>query len=169
MGDHAAVAGGPELCFLPVPLPCRPYIGKRFTVSQATRNMLEKLDDRVDITLMMGGDMPAGFKKLAGGATDLLNEFKEISSNNISFRIEKPGESLDDSAKAALVDSLRMLGINATNVKAQTKRAMARKNNLCIPVRSLSIRIGRWGSIFTGTEFSGRIELSQQCRGAAGI
>ncbi|MFY8046349.1 MAG: Gldg family protein, partial [Chitinophagaceae bacterium] len=106
---------------------------KRFTVSQATRNMLEKLDDRVDITLMMGGDMPAGFKKLAGGATDLLNEFKEISSNNISFRIETPGESLNDSAKAALVDSLRMLGINATNVKAQTKEGDGQEEQLVYP------------------------------------
>lgn len=106
---------------------------KRFTVSQATRNMLEKLDDRVDITLMMGGDMPAGFKKLAGGATDLLNEFKEISSNNIIFRIEKPGENLDDSAKAALVDSLRMLGINATNVKAQTKEGDGQEEQLVYP------------------------------------
>lgn len=106
---------------------------KRFTVSPATRQMLEKLDSRVDITLLMAGDMPAGFKKLAGGATDLLNEFKEISSNNISYRVEKPGENIDDSARAGLADSLRMLGINPTNVKAQTKEGEGQEEQLVYP------------------------------------
>ena len=106
---------------------------KRFTVSPATRQMLEKLDSRVDITLLMAGDMPAGFKKLAGGATDLLNEFKEISSNNISYRVEKPGENINDSARAGLADSLRMLGINPTNVKAQTKEGEGQEEQLVYP------------------------------------
>ena len=106
---------------------------KRFTVSPATRQMLEKLDSRVDITLLMAGDMPAGFKKLAGGATELLNEFKEISSNNISYRVEEPGENINDSASDRLADYLRMLCINPTNVKAQTNGGEGQEEQLVYP------------------------------------
>lgn len=106
---------------------------KRFTLSPATRDMLSKLDDRVDITLLMGGDMPAGFKKLAGSSADMLNEFKSIAGNSISFRIERPGENMNDSLKPALFDSLRSLGINPTNVKAQTKEGEGQEEQLVYP------------------------------------
>lgn len=106
---------------------------KRFTVSQATKNMLNGLEDRVDVTLLMGGDMPAGFKKLAGSSADMLNEFKAIASNNINFRVEKPGEGVPDSVRAYLIDSLRSLGINATNVKAQMKEGEGEEQQLVYP------------------------------------
>jgi ABC-2 type transport system permease protein len=106
---------------------------KRFTLSEATKDMLGKLDDRVDITLLMAGDMPAGFKKLAGSSADMLSEFKAIASNNISFRIQKPGENVPDSSKPVVMDSLRSLGINATNVKAQTKEGEGQEEQLVYP------------------------------------
>lgn len=106
---------------------------KRFTLSKATHEMLTGLDDRVDITLLMSGDMPAGFKKLAGSSTDILSAFKEISSGIVSYRVEKPGEGLPDSLKGMLADSLRMLGINPTNVKAQTKEGEGQEEQLVYP------------------------------------
>lgn len=106
---------------------------KRFTVSEATRNMLDGLQDRVDVTLLMGGDMPAGFRKLAGGSADMLNEFKALAPNHINFRIGKPGEDMPDSLRPYLVDSLRALGINATNVKAQTKEGEGQEEQLVYP------------------------------------
>jgi ABC-2 type transport system permease protein len=106
---------------------------KRFTVSEATRNMLDGLQDRVDVTLLMGGDMPAGFRKLAGSSADMLNEFKALAPNHINFRIGKPGEDMPDSLRPYLVDSLRALGINATNVKAQTKEGEGQEEQLVYP------------------------------------
>jgi len=106
---------------------------KRFTVSEATRNMLDGLQDRVDVTLLMGGDMPAGFRKLAGSSADMLNEFKALAPNHINFRIGKPGEGMPDSLRPYLVDSLRALGINATNVKAQTKEGEGQEEQLVYP------------------------------------
>lgn len=106
---------------------------KRFTVSEATREMLGGLQDRVDVTLLMDGDMPAGFRKLAGSATDMLKEFRAISPNQVSYRSGKPGEGMPDSLRPYLVDSLRALGINATNVKAQTKEGEGQEEQLVYP------------------------------------
>ncbi len=106
---------------------------KRYTVSGATRNMLENLDSEVDVTVLLSGDLPAGFKKLAGSTADLLEEFRDISGNKLSFRFEHPGAGMPDSLKASLIDSLRSLGINATNVKAQTKEGEGEEQQLVYP------------------------------------
>ncbi|HEX5667551.1 MAG TPA: gliding motility-associated ABC transporter substrate-binding protein GldG [Chitinophagaceae bacterium] len=106
---------------------------KRYTVSGATRSMLENLDSEADVTVLLGGDLPAGFRKLAGSTADLLEEFRDISGNKLSYRFEHPGTGLPDSLKGSLIDSLRSLGINATNVKAQTKEGEGEEQQLVYP------------------------------------
>jgi gliding-associated putative ABC transporter substrate-binding component GldG len=106
---------------------------KRFTISAPTENLLKKLDDRVDITVLLAGDLPAGFQKLAGSTSDLLASFREISGGRVSFRMNRPGEGLDDSAKVNLYDSLRKMGIHPTNVKAQVREGEGSEERLVFP------------------------------------
>ena len=106
---------------------------KRYTISEPTRKMLLGLKDKVDVTVLMAGDLPAGFKKLSRSTSDMLEEFKNIGSNNISFHFERPGDGLDDTARMYLYDSLRQLGINPTNVKAQTKEGEGEDQRLVFP------------------------------------
>ena len=95
--------------------------------------MLSGLKEDVDITILMAGDLPAGFKKLSRSTSDLLDEFKVIGGNHINFRFERPGDRLDDTARMYLYDSLRRLGINPTNVKAQTKEGEGEDQRLVFP------------------------------------
>jgi gliding-associated putative ABC transporter substrate-binding component GldG len=106
---------------------------KRYTLSEPTKQLLKKLDDKIDITVFLDGDMPAGFKKLAGSTEDMVSAFKGIAENNLSFRFSRPGEGLDDTAKLVLYDSLRRMGINPTNVKAQTKEGEGSEERLVYP------------------------------------
>jgi gliding-associated putative ABC transporter substrate-binding component GldG len=106
---------------------------KRYNISDATRKMLQGLDSNVDVTVLLGGDLPAGFRKLAGSTEDLLEEFRDISGNKLSYRFEHPGANLPDTLKASLIDSLRSLGINATNVKAQMKEGEGEEQQLVYP------------------------------------
>ena len=94
---------------------------KRYTLSAPTKRLLKNLKEPVSITVFLAGDLPAGFKKLSRSTEELLEEFREVSGNRIHFKFEKPGEGLDDSAKARVIDSLYMLDISPTNVKAQIK------------------------------------------------
>jgi len=121
---------------------------KRYTVSQATVNMLENLQEDVDVTVLLQGDLPAGFRKLASGTADLLEEFRTISGNKLRFRFEHPGANLDDTLKAVLIDSLRDLGINATNVKAQTKEGEGEEQQLVYPGAVI-----RYGDRAIGVDF----------------
>ncbi|MFT3950258.1 MAG: gliding motility-associated ABC transporter substrate-binding protein GldG [Agriterribacter sp.] len=106
---------------------------KRYTISNATRSLLKSLDEPATITVLLDGDLPAGFKKLQGSTRDMLQEFREIAGNNIQYYFRKPGENLNDSAKLILIDSLQRMGINATNVRAQTKKGEAEEQRLVYP------------------------------------
>lgn len=94
---------------------------KRYTLSDATRLMLNQLSEPVEITVFLDGDLPAGFRQLSNRTREMLDEFSMISNNKISYRFESPGKDLPDSLRYSLIDSLRQLGINATNAKARTK------------------------------------------------
>lgn len=106
---------------------------KRYTLSGPTKELLRKLDDKVDITVFLDGEMPAGFKKLAGSTEDMVAAFKGIAENNLSYRFSRPGEGLDDTARLVLYDSLRRMGINPTNVKAQAKEGEGMEERLVYP------------------------------------
>jgi gliding-associated putative ABC transporter substrate-binding component GldG len=106
---------------------------KRYTLSTPTKRLLKNLRQPVSITVFLSGDLPAGFKKLSKSTEELLQEFRELSGNKVQFTFEKPGEGLDDSAKAKLIDSLYMMGISPTNVKAQLKKGESEQQQYVYP------------------------------------
>ena len=115
---------------------------KRYTLSNPTKKLLRSLKEPVSISVFLSGDLPSGFKKLSKSTEELLQEFKEISGNRVQFKFEKPGEGLDDSARARVIDSLYMMGISPTNVKAQRQVHLGD----CVPQRIPVIRMDRGSS-----------------------
>lgn len=105
----------------------------RYTLSRPTRNMLSNLQEPVNIDVLLSGEMPAGFRKLSSSTNDLLEEFKAAGKSNFRFRFIKPGEGLNDTAKAVLYDSLYQLGLSPTNIKAQTKEGESKEERLVFP------------------------------------
>lgn len=84
---------------------------KRFSLNESTKTLLNNVDTAINITVFLTGDLPADYKKLSIATNDLLNEFRDLSNNNIRFHFEKPGESLPDSQRLVLYDSLQRLGV----------------------------------------------------------
>lgn len=111
----------------------------RFTLSKPTRKLLSNLDAPVNIDVLLSGEMPAGFRKLSASTNDLLEEFKSIGKSNLRFRFIKPGEGLNDTAKAVLYDSLYQLGLRPTNIKAQTKEGESKEERLVFPGAVISV------------------------------
>ena len=102
---------------------------KRFSLSKATKNLLSNLDDEVEIEVYLTGNLSAGFKKLKIASEELLENYRDYSNGNLHFKFIRPGENLNDTAKAILYDSLTRLGvksftdeINKTNVDAKTEQ-----------------------------------------------
>ncbi|ULQ51087.1 gliding motility-associated ABC transporter substrate-binding protein GldG [Flavihumibacter fluvii] len=112
----------------------------RYTLSKPTRKLLSGLQEPVNIDVLLSGEMPAGFRKLSSSTNDLLEEFKTIGKSNIRFRFIKPGEGMNDTAKAVLYDSLYQLGLRPTNIKAQTKEGEAKEERLVFPGAVISLK-----------------------------
>lgn len=106
---------------------------KRYTLSEPTHKLMKGLTDKVEVTVFLDGDMPAGFRKLRGSTADMLAALKNDAGAALQYRFTKPGEGLVDSVKETLYDSLNRLGIHPTNVKAQTKEGEGSEEQLVFP------------------------------------
>jgi gliding-associated putative ABC transporter substrate-binding component GldG len=106
---------------------------KRYTLSPATKKLIKSLHDKVSITVLLTGDMPAGFKKLSNSTREMLQEFKELGGSNIQFKFEKPGEGLDDSARQKMQLHLDSLGLKPTNIKVKAKAGESQEERLVYP------------------------------------
>ncbi len=73
---------------------------KRYTLSGPTKNLLSKLKEPVRIDVYLKGDFPAGFKKLANGVEEFLQEAKEYGKENLQINFVDPFKIAGDSAEA---------------------------------------------------------------------
>lgn len=62
---------------------------KRFTLTDASRNLLRNLDDVVYIKVLLDGEFPAGFKRLQSSTRELLDDFRG-QSGFIEYDFEDP-------------------------------------------------------------------------------
>jgi len=106
---------------------------KRYTLSPATKKLVKGLHDKVSITVLLTGDMPAGFKKLSNSTKEMLQELKELGGSNIQFKFEKPGEGLSDTDKEKMMVHLDSLGLKPTNIKVKAKAGESQEERLVYP------------------------------------
>jgi len=73
---------------------------KRYSLSAPTKSLLSKLDGPVRIQVLLKGDFPAGFKKLANNVEEFLQEVKEYGRGNLQISFIDPFKMADDSSRA---------------------------------------------------------------------
>lgn len=79
---------------------------KRYTLSAATKTLLNNLDDEIQITVFLKGDFPAGFKKLAIAVEEFLQECQEQGRGKIIIDFTDPLKNLTDTAAGHFLDSM---------------------------------------------------------------
>lgn len=107
---------------------------KRYTLSNVTKRMLSKLDDKVQIDVFLKGDFPSGFRKLAGTTKEFLGLLKDRNSAQIQYRFIAPTETMAD-AKTIYGDSLVKMGAIPINLTVQKKEGQS--SNIIFPVAVL--------------------------------
>lgn len=90
---------------------------KRYTLSDATKEILDSLDDIVYIEVYLDGEMPIGFQRMKKSINELLDEFRVIAGENIQYNFVNPSESSDQSKRNAIYQDLYERGVEPTNVK----------------------------------------------------
>lgn len=88
---------------------------KRFSINKATVDLLKNLDDKVEVEVLLKGNLSSGFRKLSLATEELLNNYREVSNGKLSYKFVKPGEGLNDSLKSNLIDSFISIGVKPFN------------------------------------------------------
>ncbi len=105
----------------------------RFTLSAPTQKLLRNLNDKIQITVFLDGELPAGFRKLRNSTEELLREFKENGGSSIQYQFQKIGDGLEEEAKTAFLDSMARLGIKPYTVKVQAKADEGNEERQVVP------------------------------------
>ncbi len=104
---------------------------KRYTLSNATTDLLKKLDDDVQIDVFLKGEFPSGFKKLANTTKEFLGLLKDRNGSKIHFRFISPIDKIPGT-DIIYGDSLTAMGAIPINLTAQKKAG--KSSNIIFPV-----------------------------------
>ncbi|WP_234735751.1 gliding motility-associated ABC transporter substrate-binding protein GldG [Tellurirhabdus bombi] len=90
----------------------------RYTLSDATKNLLTGLDDDVHINVYLTGDLPPGFKRLETSIRETLDEFSAQAGSRLTYRFINPMEGVNNKTSVELQKSLIDKGLIPTNLQA---------------------------------------------------
>ena len=96
---------------------------KRYTLSEATKEVLTELDDIVFFRVYLEGEFPAGFKRLRRETKELLDEFRAINKN-ILYEFINPSASENAEERNDTYQLLVQQGLNPTNLQVKTKTGL---------------------------------------------
>ncbi len=128
---------------------------KRYTLSKATKNLLKKLDDDVQIDVFLKGEFPAGFRKLANTTREFLALLKD-RTGKIKYRFITPTDEMPNGKPWG--DTLISMGAVPINLTVQKKAGES--SNIIFPVAMVSYK-GRQSLVNLYPGASGRISQEE--------
>lgn len=91
---------------------------QRYTVSNASKQLLQQLKAPVEITVLLGGnDLPAGFRKLAQATDRFLADCRSISNGKLTYHFVSPDDFMNDSVRFPLDDTFKITWLKSSAVK----------------------------------------------------
>lgn len=90
---------------------------KRYTMTEATKNVLKSLEDVIYIEIYLDGEMPIGFQRMRRSIAELMDEFRVIAGSNIQYVFINPSESNDKEKRNAIYQDIYQRGLVPFNVK----------------------------------------------------
>lgn len=100
---------------------------KRYTLSQSTLSLLDKLDEDAYINIFLDGELPLEYKRLQSATRDMLNEFKYASGGKIRFEFEDVLEDKELKEKEAVLKELYTKGLRIERPETKPDEAPTEK------------------------------------------
>jgi ABC-2 type transport system permease protein len=99
---------------------------KRYTLTPATIELVESLEDKVLVRVYLKGDYPADFKRLENATRELLEEMRSYN-DKLEFLFINPSESSDKKAREKFYADLIKSGLLYTNLPIETSDGVQEK------------------------------------------
>lgn len=91
---------------------------KRYTMSGATRQLLESLQQPVTVTVYLTGDFPPAFRRLEQSVRETLNEMQVYGGTNLHYVFIDPSAASTEKARNEYYQTLLKKGLRPTNLGA---------------------------------------------------
>lgn len=89
---------------------------KRYTISDATKNLLQSLDENVFFEVYLAGDLPSNFERFQKSIGEMLDQFALESNDRIQYKFTDPTQATNLQARNQFYQSLIDKGVQATNL-----------------------------------------------------
>lgn len=99
---------------------------KRFTLSDASKNLVANLKDVVFIRVYLEGDFSPGFDRLRTATRELLDELRQYSNGNLEYEFIDPSANPDEKERNRLFAQLYQKGIQPTTLEERTREGVNR-------------------------------------------
>jgi ABC-2 type transport system permease protein len=93
---------------------------KRYTLSNASKDLVGNLQDVVLVRIYLEGELPSGLKKLKDATREMLDELRVYSNGNIEYQFVNPSESDDLKTRNEVYQQLTKKGLQYTNLEIRS-------------------------------------------------
>jgi ABC-2 type transport system permease protein len=94
---------------------------KRYSISDATKNLLTNLDDVVFVEVYLTGHLPSDFERFRKSIGETLEQFRAYGGRKIQYAFVDPIQAKGNQARNEAINRLGQMGIQPTNVMATEK------------------------------------------------
>ena len=98
----------------------------RYSLSEATKNLLNELDDYIYIEVYLEGEFPAGIERLSLETRQILSEFR-TENNLIQYTFINPTESADEKTRNEIIQQLYDKGLSPTSLQVKDGETYSEK------------------------------------------
>lgn len=100
---------------------------KRFSLSEASKEMAAGLNDVVLFKIYLEGDFPSGFKRLRNSTKELLDEFRAYSGGKIQYEFINPSADPNPKVKNDIYKQLVEQGLEPMNLQVKEEDGSTQK------------------------------------------
>jgi ABC-2 type transport system permease protein len=96
---------------------------KRYTLTEATRQLVRDLPDVVYVKVFLTGELPADLRRLSQATRDVLDEMRVVQPDRIQYTFVDPNASPDDKTRREIYDNLQQQGLTYSSIRLREKGA----------------------------------------------
>ncbi len=89
---------------------------KRYTISEATKSLLQGLDQEVFFEVYLAGELPPNFERFRRSIQEMLEQFGEESGNRVQYKFTDPAQAQSTQSRNQFYQSLMEKGLQPTNL-----------------------------------------------------
>lgn len=93
---------------------------KRYTLSDATVESLENLDDIVFVRVYLEGNLPTEFRELRDATKEMLDELRAYAGVNLEYEFINPSASPNEEERIEVYKELTRQGLQYSNIRMST-------------------------------------------------